>query len=210
MRRPKVIGITGGIASGKSEVTRILETLGAVVIRADKIGHEVLELPEIQNLLIRQFGQSVFLQKTHTIDRKKVAELVFGASPQALARRRMLEAITHRPIRAEIRKQLDQLLNEKKADAIVLDIPLLLESQWDRICDAVWFIDAPEEIRLKRALDRGWTQEHFRAREASQWSLADKLAKSSCVISNVGTLEELKENLARELRSKLDELLKNQ
>jgi len=160
--------------------------------------------------LIRQFGQSVFLQKTHTIDRKKVAELVFGASPQALARRRTLEAITHRPIRAEIRKQLDQLLNEKKADAIVLDIPLLLESQWDRICDAVWFIDAPEEIRLQRALDRGWTQEHFRAREASQWSLADKLAKSSCVISNVGTLEELKENLARELRSKLDELLKNQ
>jgi dephospho-CoA kinase len=210
MSRPKVIGITGGIASGKSEVTRILETLGAVVIRADKIGHEVLELPEIQNLLIRQFGQSVFLQKTHTIDRKKVAELVFGASPQALARRRTLEAITHRPIRAEIRKQLDQLLNEKKADAIVLDIPLLLESQWDRICDAVWFIDAPEEIRLQRALDRGWTQEHFRAREASQWSLADKLAKSSCVISNVGTLEELKENLARELRSKLDELLKNQ
>jgi dephospho-CoA kinase len=127
-----------------------------------------------------------------------------------LARRRTLEAITHRPIRAEIRKQLDQLLNEKKADAIVLDIPLLLESQWDRICDAVWFIDAPEEIRLQRALDRGWTQEHFRAREASQWSLADKLAKSSCVISNVGTLEELKENLARELRSKLDELLKNQ
>jgi dephospho-CoA kinase len=210
MRRPKVIGITGGIASGKSEVTRILETLGAVVIRADKIGHEVLELPEIQNLLIRQFGQSVFSQKTRTIDRKKVAELVFGASPQALARRRTLEAITHRPIRAEIRKQLDQLLNEKKADAIVLDIPLLLESQWDRICDAVWFIDAPEEIRLQRALDRGWTQEHFRAREASQWSLADKLAKSSCVISNVGTLEELKENLARELRSKLDELLKNQ
>lgn len=210
MRRPKVIGITGGIASGKSEVTRILETLGAVVIRADKIGHEVLELPEIQNLLIRQFGQSVFSQKTHTIDRQKMAELVFGASPQALARRRMLEAITHRPIRAEIRKQLDQLLNEKKADAIVLDIPLLLESQWDRICDAVWFIDAPEEIRLQRALDRGWTQEHFRAREASQWSLADKLAKSSCVISNVGTLEELKENLARELRSKLDELLKNQ
>ena len=210
MSRPKVIGITGGIASGKSEVTRILETLGAVVIRADKIGHEVLELPEIQNLLIRQFGQSVFSQKTRTIDRKKVAELVFGASPQALARRRTLEAITHRPIRAEIRKQLDQLLNEKKADAIVLDIPLLLESQWDRICDAVWFIDAPEEIRLQRALDRGWTQEHFRAREASQWSLADKLAKSSCVISNVGTLEELKENLARELRSKLDELLKNQ
>ncbi|MFN4905261.1 MAG: dephospho-CoA kinase [Planctomycetota bacterium] len=200
MRRPKVIGITGGIASGKSEVTRILETLGAVVIRADKIGHEVLELPEIQNLLIRQFGQSVFSQTTRTIDRKKVAELVFGASPQALARRRMLEAITHRPIRAEIRKQLDQLLNEKKADAIVLDIPLLLESQWDRICDAVWFIDAPEEIRLQRALDRGWTQEHFRAREASQWSLADKLAKSSCVISNVGTLEELKENLARELQ----------
>ena len=200
MSRPKVIGITGGIASGKSEVTRILETLGAVVIRADKIGHEVLELPEIQNLLIRQFGQSVFLQKTHTIDRKKVAELVFGASPQALARRRTLEAITHRPIRAEIRKQLDQLLNEKKADAIVLDIPLLLESQWDRICDAVWFIDAPEEIRLQRALDRGWTQEHFRAREASQWSLADKLAKSSCVVANVGTLEKLKENLARELQ----------
>lgn len=191
MSRPWVLGITGGIASGKSQVTRILESLGAVVIRADKIGHEVLDVPEFRNLIIRQFGQSVFSQETQSIDRRRVAELVFGDSPQAIARRRMLEAITHGPIRAQIRQQLERSLREGMVPAIVLDIPLLLESQWDRFCDAVWFIDSQEDLRLQRALERGWTEDHFRAREASQWPLAIKRAKSTCVIPNNGTLEEL-------------------
>lgn len=198
MSRPRVMGITGGIASGKSQVTRILESLGAVVIRADKIGHEVLDVPEIRNLVIRQFGNSVFSQETQSIDRRRVAELVFGDSPQAVARRRMLEAITHGPIRAQISQQLHGSLREGIAPAIVLDIPLLLESRWDRLCDAVWFIDSQEELRLQRALERGWTEAHFRAREASQWPLATKRLKSTCVISNNGSLEELASNVLRE------------
>lgn len=198
MSRPRVLGITGGIASGKSQVTRILESLGAVVIRADKIGHEVLDVPEIRNLVIRQFGNSVFSQETQSIDRRRVAELVFGDSPQAVARRRMLEAITHGPIRAQISQQLEGLLREGIAPAIVLDIPLLLESRWDRFCDAVWFIDSQEELRLQRALERGWTEAHFRAREASQWPLATKRLKSTCVIANNGSLEELASNVLRE------------
>lgn len=191
MSRPWVLGITGGIASGKSQVTRILESFGSVVIRADKIGHEVLDVPEIRNLIIRQFGQSVFSQETQSIDRRRVAELVFGDSPQAIARRRMLEAITHGPIRAQIHQRLERSLREGMVPAIVLDIPLLLESRWDRFCDAVWFIDSQKDLRLQRALERGWTEDHFRAREASQWPLASKRAKSTCVIPNNGTLQEL-------------------
>lgn len=198
MSRPWVLGITGGIASGKSQVTRILESLGAVVIRADKIGHEVLDVPEIRNLIIRQFGQSVFLQETQSIARRRVAELVFGDSPQAVARRRMLEAITHGPIRAQINQQLERSLREGIVPAIVLDIPLLLESRWDRVCDAVWFIDSQEDLRLQRALERGWTEDHFRAREASQWPLESKRVKSTCVIPNNGTLEELASHVHRE------------
>lgn len=198
MSRPRVLGITGGIASGKSQVTRILESLGAVVIRADKIGHEVLDVPEIRNLIVRQFGQSVFSQEKQSIDRRRVAELVFGDSPQAGARRRMLEAITHGPIRAQISQQLERSLREGIAPAIVLDIPLLLESRWDRFCDAVWFIDSQEDLRLQRALERGWTEDHFRAREASQWPLASKRVKSTFVIPNNGTLEELASHVHRE------------
>jgi dephospho-CoA kinase len=203
MNRPRVIGITGGIASGKSQVTRILESLGAVVIRADKIAHGILDAPEIRNLVIRQFGKSVFSQETHSIDRRRVAELVFGDTPGALARRRLLEAIMHGPIRAQIRQELERSLREGIAPAIVLDIPLLLESQWDRSCDAVWFIDSCETIRLQRAIERGWTESHFRAREASQWPLASKLEKSTCVIPNNGTLEDLASNVVREFQSDL-------
>lgn len=200
MKRPWVLGITGGIASGKSQVTEILASHGALVIDADRIGHQVLEDHAVQTLLVRQFGQSVLSQETKSVDRKRVAELVFGDTPQAIQRRRALEAITHPPIRARIRQQLDEALRSATLRWIVLDIPLLLESGWDKSCDAVWFVDAPQDIRLQRVLVRGWTREHFLAREASQWSVDRKRSRATHVISNSGSLEELDKQVTKMLQ----------
>jgi len=200
MTRPWVLGITGGIASGKSQVTEILASHGALVIDADRIGHQVLEDHAVQTLLVRQFGQSVLSQETKSVDRKRVAELVFGDTPQAIQRRRALEAITHPPIRARIRQQLDEALRSATLRWIVLDIPLLLESGWDKSCDAVWFVDAPQDSRLQRVLVRGWTREHFLAREASQWSVDRKRSRATHVISNSGSLEELDKQVTKMLQ----------
>lgn len=200
MKRPWVLGITGGIASGKSQVTEILASHGALVIDADRIGHQVLEDHAVQTLLVRQFGQSVLSQETKSVDRKRVAELVFGDTPHAIQRRRSLEAITHPPIRAGIRQQLDEALRSATLRWIVLDVPLLLESGWDKSCDAVWFVDAPQDIRLQRVLVRGWTREHFLAREASQWSVDRKRSRATHVISNSGSLEELDEQVTKMLQ----------
>jgi dephospho-CoA kinase len=200
MKRPWVLGITGGIASGKSQVTEILASHGALVIDADRIGHQVLEDHAVQTLLVRQFGQSVLSQETKSVDRKRVAELVFGDTPQAIQRRRALEAITHPPIRARIRQQLDEALRSATLRWIVLDVPLLLESGWDKSCDAVWFVDAPQNIRLQRVLVRGWTREHFLAREASQWRVDRKRSRATHVISNSGSLEELDKQVTKMLQ----------
>jgi dephospho-CoA kinase len=104
----------------------------------------------------------------------------------------MLEAITHPPIRRKISQELDQGINDQTIPWIVLDVSLLLESGWDRSCDEIWFIDTPEDQRLQRALQRGWTQEDFHAREASQWSLQRKRSKATRTLWNGSTIEQLK------------------
>lgn len=191
IHRPVIIGIAGGIASGKSEVTAILQSLGSSVIIADRIGHSILEDQEVKTLLIRNFGQSILTENSNIINRKQIAKLVFGDSPQSCARRSILEGIVHPPIRQRIQKEIQRIIAEGTAQALVLDIPLLFESHWDKSCDEVWFIDVPISIRLERAIARGWTVEQFRSREASQLSVNIKKTLASRSISNDGTLESL-------------------
>ena len=95
MKKPVVVGVLGGVASGKSEVTRHLERLGALVIHADTIGHQVLEEPAVIEALTRRFGEAIMDQPTYRIDRSKVAKLVFGTHPEAVENRRSLESIVH-------------------------------------------------------------------------------------------------------------------
>lgn len=192
MKRPNILGITGGVASGKSEVTRILLATGAHVIDADHIGHQILQDPAVRNLLVRYFGQAIIKSDNQSVDRKKLANLVFGDTPQALARRTILESITHPPIRSQIHQELDRLVQANSSNWIVLDIPLLLESGWDRSCDEIWFVDAPLDQRLDRAGRRGWTQEQFQAREASQWPLERKKTKATRILWNGSTVDHLR------------------
>jgi dephospho-CoA kinase len=191
-KRPKVIGLCGGIASGKSAVASELERLGAIVIRADQIGHAVLEDPNVKEQLIERFGPSILSPESASLSRPAIAAIVFADHPEAAKHLKFLESVTHPPIRKRIFETLTHLRNqEPPPPAIVLDIPLLLESNWQDHCDAVLFVDTPFETRLRRAQQRGWTKEQYCSRQASQMSIEQKKKLSTDIIENHGTLADL-------------------
>ena len=190
----KVIGLVGGVAAGKSFVAGRLASFGAKVLDADKVGHEVLTEPAVMDRLTAEFGPEI-LDGGGAIDRKQLAKRVFGATPEAAAAKRRLEEIVHPRIRERLRERLDTWRREG-CPAAVLDAPLLFEGGWDRLCDEVWFVDAPPEDRLARALARGWTAEHFAAREDAQLGLDLKRARANRIIANVGSAESVTTHLA--------------
>ncbi len=182
--RPVIIGLVGGVASGKSYVGELLVTHGAQRIDADRIGHQVLQSAEVLQLLTNLWGPSV-LNASGEIDRAQVGKLVFGDSVEATAQRRRLEAIVHPRIRnlaqARIAAARDLL---SPPLAIVIDAPLLLEAGWESFCDLILFIETPLEERLARAMQRGWTAGHFADREASQLPLDEKRKRATHILDN--------------------------
>jgi dephospho-CoA kinase len=189
------IGLVGGIASGKSAVSAALARRGAVVFDADKIGHLVLEEPAVRNELVRRWGNQI-LSENAKIDRSAVAARVFGDSPEAVAERRFLEETLHPRIRASILADMQQL-SATAVPAVVIDAPLLIESGWNEICQAVVFVDAPRELRLERAKARGWTAEEFSRREAAQMPIEEKRRAATHVVNNAGSLPELEAEVGR-------------
>lgn len=179
----RVIGVIGGIASGKSEVTRIFESLGAYRIDADQLGHQVLEEAGVQSQLTQRWGEQI--TKHGKLDRSAIARIVFGE--QGNAELAFLESVTHPRIGARI-EALRIAAQQAGHPAIVIDAALLLKTGWDRICDLIVFVDVPESIRIARAAERGWTAEEFRRREAAQLPLEVKRRRADVVIDNSGAL----------------------
>jgi dephospho-CoA kinase len=180
------VGLTGGIGSGKSEVSARLAECGALVIDADKIAREVVE-PGTPGLaaVVAEFGEDVLLP-SGALDREKVGRIVF-ADPGRLA---ALNAIVH-PLVGE---RMQELMDAAPADAVVVyDVPLLAENGLAGMYDEVVVVDAPEETQLDRLVARrGMTEEDARARMANQASRADRRAVATHVIDNSGTLADLK------------------
>jgi len=183
----RVVGILGGVASGKSTVARALAELGAGLLDADQLGHEVLRRPEIEHAARERWGDRIF-GPAGQIDRARLAEIVFAPTPEADAQRGYLEQLTHPAIRREIDDRLDVLAAEGKPVA-VLDAALVLEAGWNKRCDTLIFVDAPRHQRLARARLRGWSEEDFAAREAAQKSLISKSRRADVTIDNSGSLE---------------------
>jgi dephospho-CoA kinase len=204
MSRPLVVGVIGGVASGKSEVTRHLERLGAHVIHADNFGHEVLKEPAVIEALTRHFGDAILDNGTGQIDRSRVAKRVFGNNPEAKANRQFLESIVHPRIRKRIRESLDEALAHEQNRVIVLDVPLLIESGWIDHCDRVIFVDAPSETRWARSRKRGWTLEQFQARESAQVDITTKRQSATDILSNAGSLESLHKDIEAWWREHVD------
>ena len=192
------VGLTGGIASGKSSVSAILAELGAVVIDSDKLAREVVAkgTPGLQRV-VEAFGREV-LTADGELDRPKVGAIVFGDEEK----RRVLEGIVH-PL---VRERSAALEAQADPDALVVhDIPLLAEAGLAEAFDAVIVVDATPDLQVERMMrDRGWTREEAESRIAAQASREERLAIATYVIENTGTLEELRarvEEVYEELRS---------
>jgi len=190
-----VIGILGGVASGKSLVAGQLAELGAGVLDADRAGHEVLRQPPIEAAVRRRWGASVF-GPDGRIDRNRLAKIVFADPPAGPQERKHLEQLTHPEIARLLRRQADAMAASGKV-AAVLDAPLLLEAGWDKLCKELLFIDAPWPVRLSRALARGWSEEDFAAREGVQESLDLKRARADVIVDNSGSPEHTRAQIER-------------
>jgi dephospho-CoA kinase len=188
-----ILGLVGGIASGKSVVANILRDLGAVVLDADKAGHAVLREPEIINALKARWGDSI-LDSSGQISRRAVAKIVFGQGNEL--ERKFLEQLTHPRIEALLHEELNHIRNSPNPPpVVVLDAALLFEAGWDKLCDKILFVDAPRDIRLERAVARGWSTQQFAVREAAQMPLVEKAVRSHIVIRNARTLENIRDVL---------------
>ena len=183
------IGLTGGVASGKSTVSAILRELGAVVIDADRLAREVVArgTPGL-DAVVAEFGAQV-LTPEGDLDRPAMAKIVFD-DEQA---RRRLEAIVHPLVYQEVHR----LEAEAPEGALVVhDVPLLAETGRAESFDAVVVVDAPAEVQRQRmADDRGWSAEDADARMRAQASREDRLAIATYVIENSGSLDELRQEV---------------
>lgn len=188
-----ILGIVGAPAGGKSTVASYLEGLGAAWINADRIARGVLEEQQIQHQLIEHFGSEI-ANTGGGIDRTKLASLVFGDDEANRVALTYLEGLIHPRTRLIIIQQLRQLERQGICVA-VLDVPLLFKGGWDRWCDEIWCIDSDFATRLERARSRGWNEAQLRMRESNQLSMDQKRRRSTWVIDNNESLQQLHKTL---------------
>lgn len=197
----KTIGLTGGIGSGKSTVSHILATLGACVIDADKVGHEIyLPGKEAWHKVIETFGRDI-LAPDQTIDRKKLGALVFGNE----AARKRLNAIVHPLMFHEIRRRIQEKRAGGVTAPIVVEAAVLIEANWLPLVDEVWVVVAGKSAVLERlAAQRGLSARDTEARIASQLSDADRIKHAHVVIPNDGSLADLRTRVLHEWQRLVD------
>jgi dephospho-CoA kinase len=188
----KIIGLTGGIGSGKTTLAGFLKELGVAVIDADKLGHQALRENQMRREVVATFGQGV-LDSDSQVDRPKLARLVFGY-PQQLAR---LNRITHPRIAEMLTDRLDEH-RRQGVGAVVIEAPLLVETGWVDTVDEVWVTVAPRTVVLTRLQQMGFTRREVLTRLGAQMKPEERLKKADVVINTDTSLEELKAR-AREL-----------
>jgi dephospho-CoA kinase len=188
---PRTIGLTGGIASGKSLVSRTLKGLGMTVIDADDISHEILaHNTSIKQEVVQTFGKEV-LNEEGEIDRGKLGSIVFSQKPEL---RKDLEAILHPSIREEMWKRA----RESRSNDVVLDIPLLIETGAHERVDLVVVVYATRELQIQRLMARdGISRQEAMGRIDTQLPLEEKVSAAHYIINNTGSVEETEEQTTR-------------
>ena len=194
----RIIGITGGIASGKSTVTEFLRRQGYQVIDADQVVHELQEPGgRLYQALLSTFGSSI-LQEDGRLDRPKLGAMIFG-NPEFLAQSSQIQ---NQIIREELAGRRDLLAETE--DIFFMDLPLLFELQYEEWFDQIWLVDVTVETQLSRLMTRNaLSQEEAEKRIATQLSLQEKRNRADVLIDNNGPLELTQEQL-REALQKLE------
>lgn len=184
----KIIGLTGGIGSGKSTVARFLAESGAVIIDADKVGHEAFE-PDTPawHDVVEAFGKEV-IAPSGEIDRKKLGGLVFN-DPESLTR---LNRIMH-PRMFDMMKERIEAYREQGVGVVLMEAAVLIEANWTPLVDEVWVTVAGESVVIARLKEqRGMTEDQILARIRSQLSTAERTKNADVIIHNDGDLDEMK------------------
>ena len=191
----RIIGITGGIASGKSTVTEFLRRQGYQVIDADQVVHELQESGgRLYQALLSAFGPAI-LQEDGRLDRPKLGAMIFG-NPELLAQSSQIQ---NQIIREELAGRRD-LLAEKE-DIFFMDLPLLFELGYESWFDQIWLVDVTEETQLSRLMSRNaLSQEEAEKRIAAQLSLLEKRKRADVLIDNNGSLEETRQQIRDALK----------
>ncbi|AMA73956.1 MULTISPECIES: dephospho-CoA kinase [Aneurinibacillus] len=186
-----IVGLTGGIACGKSTISRMLAERDARIIDADIIAREVVRPgEEAWSLIVERFGRGILLD-SEEIDRVKLGSIVFADEKARLA----LNDIVHPAVRQRMR-QLTQEAQEEGVSLIVLDIPLLYESKLEYMVEKVIVVYCTPEQQLERLIKRnGFSAEEARRRIASQMPVEEKKLRADYVIDNSGTLKETEEQV---------------
>ena len=190
-----VIGLVGGVGSGKSSVARALAARqNYVVIDADALGHQVLGEAEIKERIKKRFGEAVF-DKRGEIDRSQLARRVFGTDAESEIARSDLNRIVHPRIGDKIHQEIERAYEIARREpgtvpGVLLDAAILLETGWADMCDAVVFVEASEDVRRKRVQEtRGWDAAEWKKREHSQLSLEAKQTAADVTIHNSQDLD---------------------
>jgi dephospho-CoA kinase len=193
-----ILGIIGGIGSGKSLVAGELAKHGGFLIVGDRLGHEALKEPGIQRKVIVRFGAEI-VDEQGAIDRRKLGARVFADRVEL----RALESLVFPYIERRIREQIAQARQREEVAFIVLDAAVMLEAGWGRECDKLIFVEAPRAVRLERlARKHGWSEKEVSAREEMQMDLSAKLAQADFVVDN-GKDEAAVANQVREVLQRL-------
>ena len=182
----QVIGLTGGIATGKSTVSAFLINAGAVIIDADRIARQVVKKgsPAYRDI-IKNFGETILLPDGE-INRSALGDIIFN-DPQ---KKQLLNSIVHPHVRKEQNRQLKDLEKNDPDATVILDIPLLMETQTDRDLSEVIVVYAPEHIQITRLMQRdGISKADALARVRSQMPIEEKKERATIVIDNSGTRE---------------------
>lgn len=193
-----VVGLTGGVASGKSFVASCFEEFGAHRIDADQVAHEVLKDNVVIEEIVDRWGSTI-LDNDGQINRKRLGKIVFE-DPDG-NELDVLESIVHPKIRIRIRERMEQLRRSAQVETLVLDIPLLYEGEYDQHCDYVIYVDAKLEVRQQRAKLRGWADDELAKRESRQLPVEAKKLRADIVIDNSGSKEATAKQLVGFLKS---------
>ncbi|MDR2441023.1 MAG: dephospho-CoA kinase [Planctomycetaceae bacterium] len=183
-----ILGLIGGIGSGKSTIAEMFCQLGAKRIDADRIGHEVLRYRDVQTAARNHWGDRIF-DANGQLNRKELAQIVFDPSETGNTERSFLNFLVHPHITRKIDDQIRRF-SESQCRYLILDAPLLLEHHWEQRVNYLVFVDTPRSIRLVRIQERGWTQTELDAREQAQLSIEEKRRTADWIVNNSGNLNE--------------------
>jgi dephospho-CoA kinase len=184
------VGLTGSIGTGKSTVAKIFEKLGAYVIDADKVVHQLFENEDVKEEIVSTFGKSI-LDNQGKIDKKKLAQIIFTDKEK----KKKLENILHPKVRQKIQEFIEDVYKKDENAVVIAEIPLLIETGMYKNYDKVLVVYAPKDLQLKRLLEKGFSEDEAKRRINSQMDIEEKLKYADIIIENTSSLKELEEKV---------------